>query len=341
MPSTESTPYLADHVKYHLQTILQQQLASSLPPSLSSNKLLQVVAYALDSPGKMVRGQILLAACQAVGGPPDQALPASVAIEYLHLGTLIHDDLIDLDEMRRGQTTVWRHYSSDLALLSGDLFYFAAFQSLSLALSHLQPPRAAQIIEIFARACMNLCLGQTQEEQLVGNMIATPDDYLAVIRLKTASLFRAALEMGAILGNGTDEQVQALGDCGENLGLAFQLIDDLLPYTSTAQQTGKPVTSDLKNRRLTAPLLYALAQATNDEQAILQHILAQPLADNDLSTAFTAVQTLFQRTAAFTAVENVAYHYMNLATNLLHTLPPNAGRAQLLHIARQLITRKN
>lgn len=319
-----------------LQEMLHQTLQGSNSVA-ANNPLFQVTEYALGHRGKMVRGRMLLAACQAVSGDGERALFAAVAVEYLHLGTLIHDDMIDQDELRRGQPAIWRRYGPDMALLSGDFLYFAAFQALAHG---LDSTNSARILEVFSSACMDLCLGQAQEEGLAGNCSARYEDYLDVVRLKTASLFRAALEIGALLGNGTEEQVGALGSFAQHLGIAFQITDDLLPFTSDSTTIGKPVTSDIKNHRLTAPVLFALADADEADQQTLRAIFEQGRFNERLEEAHTVLQTIFKRTGALRKAVQEASHQYQQACELLQTLPPNEGHSQLLLLANQLVQRK-
>jgi geranylgeranyl diphosphate synthase type I len=324
-----------------LASRLQEMLHGTLQSSGSvsaNNPLFQVTGYALANRGKMVRARMLLAACQAVVGDGERALSAAVAVEYLHLGTLIHDDMIDQDELRRGQPAIWRHYSSDMALLSGDFFYFAAFQALARS---LDSANAARILEVFSSACMDLCLGQAQEERLAGNCSTRYEDYLDVVRLKTASLFRAALEIGALLGNGTEEQVWAIGAFAQHLGIAFQIADDLLPFTSNSTTIGKPVTSDIKNHRLTAPVLFALADADEADQQTLRAIFELGHFDKRLREAHSVLQTILKRTGAIRKAEQEVSHQYRQACELLQILPPNEGRAQLLLLANQFVHHKN
>ena len=316
-----------------------QQLLYMCAPSTQENILCQVTAYALTTGGKLLRGRMLLEACHMVGGEIEDALFAAVAVEYLHLGTLIHDDIIDRDEVRRGKPAVWKHYNSDLALLSGDFLYFAAFQSLARSLSSANAALAAHILDRFSRACMDLCLGQALEEKLVGNCRARYEDYLEVVRGKTASLFRTALEVGALLGGETLTRAETLGECAEHLGIAFQIIDDLLPFTSDHMITGKPLTSDIKNRRLTAPILSALAGADEADRQTLCAIFEEGRFDEHLAEAYALVREILQRTHALEKTEQEATDRYQQAMQVLQTFPDNAGRNQLIALAQQLVRR--
>jgi geranylgeranyl pyrophosphate synthase len=303
------------------------------------NKLLQVARYALSHSGKMLRGRLLLEVCRAVSGSADRAFFAATALEYLHLGTLIHDDIIDGDELRRGQASVWWQYDLDLALLSGDLCYFIAFQSLARDLKQTQTLQAARILEMFSTACIDLCFGQTLEEKLVANCAARYEDYLEIVRLKTSRLFRAALEIGTLLGGGNEQQVLALGQFAEHLGIAFQIIDDLLPFIGNRVILGKPVTSDIKNHRLTLPMLYALAATDADERQTFQAIFEQGRFDQRLDEAYSTLHLILERTGALKKSEQEALSHYQQAIPLLQVLPPGIGRDRLTLIASQIVQR--
>ena len=319
----------------HLQETMQHILQHYATPPVE-NTLLAATRYALSHGGKMLRGRMLLEACRAVSGDAEKALYAAVAVEYLHLGTLIHDDIIDRDELRRGNASVWKQYGQDIALLSGDLLYFAAYQFLARSFADGNTRPAARVLDIFSTACMNLCLGQALEEKLVANCSADNDDYREVARLKTASLFRAALQMGTLLGGGSDEQVEAIGQYGEHLGIAFQMIDDLLPFTSSEGIIGKPVTSDIENHRITAPILYAYAAADEADRQTLHAIYEDGRFDGCLAHAHVLVCEVLNHTDAVRLTRLEAeYHRQQAITELL-ALPDNAARDFLRTIADRI-----
>jgi geranylgeranyl diphosphate synthase type I len=295
---------------------------------------------ALSAPGKLLRGHMLLEVCTALSGRYEQALPAAVAIEYLHLGTLIHDDLIDRDELRRGRSTIWKRYGDHLALLSGDVLYFAAFSELAHSLQAAPPAVAARVLGLFSAACMDLCLGQAREEEVAGQCSADYEQYLEIARLKTARLFRVALEIGALLAGGDEQQLAAAGAFAEHLGIAFQLIDDRLPFTEESQTIGKAITSDIRNHRVTAPVLFALARADANDRQMLRAIFEEGRLDTRLEEAYHVVREILTRTGALEGVEREAMRYYHLAVQQIDTFAPNDGRERLLALAHQFVYRK-
>jgi geranylgeranyl pyrophosphate synthase len=306
-----------------------------------TNRLIAIGKYALSTEGKMLRGCMLLEACRAVGGDPEEVLYAAAGTEYGHLASLVHDDIIDMDEIRRGKPSVWRMYGSDSALLTGDLFIFEAFHALSLCRHTTIPAeRIVRVLEVLSTACIDLCLGQVAEERFIRHCTARSEDYIEMIRLKTSSLFRASLESGAILGGGTEKQIKALSIHGEKLGIIFQIVDDLLPYISSEQVTGKPKTSDIKNHRVTLPILYALENSSAREQDILCAIFQNDSFNGDLVDAHKQVTALLHSTDAIARAEQTVLSLLEGAVEQLQHLPPGEGRDYLETISQALLRRK-
>ena len=322
-----------------IQETSHEVLAIHRHPS-KQNRLMEVCEYALSASGKMMRGVMLLEACLAVGGDPEDVMFAAAGTEYGHLASLIHDDLMDLDDTRRGQRTVWREYGSDFAILSGDLFIFETFYSLSLCRHRIPAERIARVLEVISGACIELCLGQALELPLIGNCAARSDDYIEMIRHKTGSLFRAALESGSLLGGGTDEQVTALREYGDRLGIAFQIVDDLLCYTSQDIVLRKPTLSDIRNHRVTLPIQYALEAANKEDRETLRNIFEDGFFDDELTVARDAVIAILQRTGARERAEREAISYQQAALAYLEVLPQNEGREYLEMIAHLAVRRE-
>jgi geranylgeranyl pyrophosphate synthase len=317
----------------------QNKVLAGYSDDYGSNDLLEVGRYALRARGKVMRGMLLLEAYQAVGGDMDQPLFAAAGIEYGHLASLIHDDLIDHDELRRGQSTIWKAYDEEAAILSGDMFIFSAFHSLSLCRHSLPGERVARAFEVLSLACVELCLGQANEAQLSGKCTTDPRNYIEMIRQKTSSLIRASVETGAVLGGGSEVQIRALREYGDSLGIAFQIIDDLLPYTCQEVSTLKPVKSDVKNRRMTLPVIYALQKASQQDGETLRAIFEHGYLADAPDKALKTVMRIFQRTGALENARNEALRYQQNALSQLEHLPLNSGRTYLADLAELVIQR--
>lgn len=303
------------------------------------NALLDIGNYALSTRGKMMRGMLLLEACRAVGGTAEHLLFAAAGIEYGHLASLIHDDLIDRDELRRGQRAIWKAYDEEAAILSGDMFIFSAFHSLSLCRHAVPGERVARAFEVLSLACVELCLGQANEALLSGACSTSVSDYLSMIQQKTGSLLRASVETGAVLGGGSEEQVSALREYGNSLGIAFQIVDDLLPYTSQESTLHKPTKSDIKNKRITLPIIYALESSTPTEREILRTIFEGGKQVETADEAKEIVTNILKRTGALSRAHQEAIKYKQDALAHLACLPENGGRTYLTDLAELVVRR--
>jgi geranylgeranyl diphosphate synthase type I len=282
---------------------------------------------------------MLLEACRAVGGDPEHVLYAAAGTEYGHLASLVHDDLIDRDELRRGKKTIWREYGSDYAILTGDLFIFQAYLCLAQCRHTVAAERVVRVLEVLSRSSIDLCIGQALEERMIGNCDITSDAYIEMVRGKTGSLFRAAVESGAILGGGDDKAVDAIRVYGESLGIAFQIVDDLLPYTSREAVMLKPVTSDVQNRRVTLPIIYALELADAADRRTLLAIFDGHAEGMSPKAAHATVQFILRRSGALVRADREVKRLYTLAIDQLADLPNNNGRESLRQIARFAVRR--
>jgi geranylgeranyl pyrophosphate synthase len=215
--------------------------------------------YVLSTPGKLLRPLLLLDACRAAGGDPERVIPAAAGTEFGHIASLVHDDIIDGDSTRRGQATLHVKHGLAAAILTGDLLIFQTF--LTYTQCHERGVSAEHVlaaIRTLSTTCIEMCQGQALEATIAGQLETTEQTYLRMIGLKTANVCRAAARIGALLAGGSEQAVDALGRYGDNLGMAFQIIDDILSYEGSAPLVGKALSSDVRNRRVTLPVIYAL-----------------------------------------------------------------------------------
>src|SRR6267142_4448056 len=223
----------------------------------------QVIAYIGDylraSGGKRVRPALTILANYAVGGEGSRynSIRMATVMEFLHTATLVHDDIIDHAETRRNRPTVNALYGNETAVLMGDWLYMSAFET-SLA------ERSLPILDILTRVTRKMTEGELLQLTLLGETDVSETQYLDVLQRKTAYLFSACCEIGAILGGASEEQQISLRDYGLNLGTAFQLIDDLLDFTTSGDALGKAAGVDLLGGKVTLPLIYLVA---NDDSA--------------------------------------------------------------------------
>jgi geranylgeranyl diphosphate synthase, type I len=251
--------------------MLRHELGRRWPET--ADQLSSIARYALLPAGKLLRPIMALHAAEAVGGSPADVLAAALGMEYLHVATLIHDDIIDGDELRRGRPSVQAAYGIPDAIVSGDHLIFSAFSAVADEGGSLPAVRVAAAAAALAAAGRDLCRGQILESQLVGDLEAGSLWYLEMIRLKTGALFRAVCHIGALLGGADQETASGLARYGEHVGIAFQIRDDLLDYLAGPELTGKAAASDLRNGRPTLPLLLAYDAGSDAQRAELLAML--------------------------------------------------------------------
>ncbi len=231
-----------------LEGDLKEALRSDLP-------LLQEIAAAIiDAPGKRIRPNMLFLASRSADGSPGKAAVAALAVELIHTATLLHDDILDAHMTRRGRPTVFARWGADSAMIMGDFLFSKAFTCLGEA-------KMDTAIEVLARVSNLMSLGELIQLQYRKDINVGEDSYMEMIYRKTASLFAAASECGALTGNGSEKFRVEFASFGENIGMAFQITDDLLDYLAADVQIGKPIASDFTEGRVTLPFISAFRNA--------------------------------------------------------------------------------
>lgn len=304
---------------------------------VSESDLMAICRYAVLPAGKLFRPILLLQSAMAVGGDPARVLPAAAGTEYGHVASLIHDDVIDGDDVRRGRPSVPHRFGLENAIVSGDSLFFSIFLCLAACRERGVPDdRIVRTLRVVAQAGIDLCEGQSLESRMRGDLGSGVDAYLTMIRHKTAALFRASCQSGGLLGGGSERQVEALGAYGEALGLAFQIWDDLLPYASDTETAGKSAVSDVRNRRITLPVIFVQQTAGAGDRALLHGIMVgvEPPAD-----AYARMLALVTRTGALEASRALAVRYVDTALTALGELPATPSRVRLASFAEAVVDR--
>jgi geranylgeranyl pyrophosphate synthase len=295
-----------------------------------------VCRYALAPPGKLFRSVLLLESARLASGDVTLVMPAAVGIECGHVASLIHDDIIDGDDMRRGQEAVHRRFSMDTAIVAGDALIFDSF----LGLAECRGTGAADdcivaALEVAALGGIEVCRGQALEAEICERRILDADTYVRMITMKTAASFRSACKGGAILVGAPPEWVDALGGYGEHFGIAFQIQDDLLPYQGNDAITGKPALSDIRNGRLTLPIIVAYRDGFADDSTVLDAALRGDLGDE----ALPAVTGVLHRTGAIQACSSLAREHADAAREALSVFPHSPSRDLLASFAARAVDR--
>ena len=238
-----------------VEGVLRRLLSGTEPGELREASL-----HLVKAGGKRLRPCLTLACCEVVGGRAEGALETAAALELLHTFSLIHDDIMDHSPLRRGVRTVHRIWGEPMAILAGDALFAKVFEALSLNASRIgmDGRRTAELFRLVSRASFELSQGQALDLLLSRRLNLTEEEYVRMVSLKTGALMRACASAGALLGGGTPSQVRRLGRYGENLGIAFQIQDDILGLVGEKEEMGKPVGSDLREGKRTLVVCLAL-----------------------------------------------------------------------------------
>ena len=296
--------------------------------------LYEPIEYTLAAGGKRVRPQLAMIACQMFGGNEEEALPAALALEVFHNFTLLHDDVMDKADMRRGRPTVHVKWNENTAILSGDQMLIEAYQLLSDVPSDKLP----KVLRLFNKMATEICEGQQYDVDFESMEHVTKDEYLMMIRLKTSVLLATALQIGAYIADADEQAQEALYQFGINIGLAFQIQDDILDVWGDPKTFGKAVGGDISCNKKTFVYLEAMRRL-GDEAKNLEQWYSQVLEDNTEKIA--AVKAIFEQLGVREACEAVVEDYTQKALAILDTLPQNVATDQLRHLAHKLHTRKD
>jgi len=228
----------------------------------------EIAAYLLGGGGKRLRPALLLLSANYAGRRDNSAIRLAAVVELLHSATLIHDDVIDSAGTRRGRPSANARWGNHRSVLTGDWLYMQSFQ---MALEE----RNFRILDILIDLTQKMVEGELIQLEKIGRIDVTQEDALRLATYKTACLFSGCARLGAVLGRLEGEEEETLADYGKYAGLAFQLVDDLLDFTASAQQLGKPVLSDLKEGKVTLPLIYAMENGHREARELVARVLAE------------------------------------------------------------------
>ena len=298
--------------------------------------LYEPIEYTLAAGGKRVRPQLAMIASQMFGGKDEEVLPAALALEVFHNFTLLHDDVMDKAEVRRGRTTVHVKWDENTAILSGDQMLIEAYKLLS----GVPTDKLPKVLQLFNKMATEICEGQQYDVDFESQEQVTIDEYLKMIRLKTSVLLANALQIGAYIADADEQAQEALYEFGINIGLAFQIQDDILDVWGDPKTFGKVVGGDISCNKKTFVYLKAMKRLGDEAKGNeLQQWYSQVLKDN--TTKIAAVKEIFEQLDVRTACEKEVKDYTQKALALLNQLPQNAATEQLRQLANKLNTRKD
>lgn len=293
------------------------------------------IAYTMAAGGKRVRPQLAMIACGIFGGNEQEVAPAAMALEVFHNFTLLHDDVMDKAEVRRGRPTVHIQWNENTAILSGDQMMIEAYKLLA----EVPESKLHKVLHLFNEMATEICEGQQYDVDFESQEHVTIEEYLKMIRLKTSVLLATALQIGSYLAGANEAQQEALYQFGINVGLAFQIQDDILDVWGDPKTFGKAVGGDISCNKKTYVYLTAQKLADDELAEELHQWYGSVLDDNTEKIA--AVKGIFEQLNVRAACEAVVEDYTQKALLILDTLPQNAATEQLRQLANKLNTRKD
>ncbi len=312
---------------------LEEALSGQEPELLGRASL-----HLIEAGGKRLRPYLTVKACEAVGGRADDAVPFAAAVEFLHNFTLIHDDVMDHDDLRRGKPTVHKVYGVPMAVLAGDLLFAKVYD---VALKNRPPGMPAErLIESMAKiteAAMTLCQGQALDIGFPSASEVSVDDYIEMVGAKTSALFRACAQVGALAGGGSHEQVDALGGFAWDAGVAFQIEDDVLGVTADEATLGKPVGSDLREGKKTLINIHALENATEEQRRRIGKAFGvEDASREDIEAAVEALSEV----GSIAYARGVADEYVARAFKSLDAIPDTPAKEELKALVEYFVKRE-
>lgn len=296
-----------------------------------SNSLHKAALYLPSHGGKRMRSYLVVKSCEIAGGEPSLALPAAAAIELLHNFTLVHDDIMDHDLLRRGVPTVHTLWGVPMGILSGDMLFAKAFQVLLSSSGKCE--RLKKAAEILAESAISLSEGQCMDIEFESKPRVTEEEYLLMVYKKTGSLFQASAEIGAIIGGGDEGLVSLLGDYGANLGIGFQIFDDYLGLTSKEEVLGKSIGNDIRDGKKTLIVIKALDSPLKDK--VLRLLGNKGATEEDINMLVKDLRSK----GIDEYVLKKAKLYIEKSVHALSSLPESSAKQDLIELAEYAISR--
>jgi octaprenyl-diphosphate synthase len=285
--------------------------------------------YVKDGGGKRIRPAVLLMAARMAGYTGDRAVLYASVVELIHSATLVHDDVIDESELRRGRPAAHARWGNHLTVLFGDFLYL---KSMALALTQ----DTLDVIRLLCDVTLRIVEGEIYQLTKQGAVDLSEEEHFEIVRRKTAHLFAGSARIGGMLGPTSREQQEALWEYGFNIGMAFQLVDDLLDFTGDEVALGKPVGGDLREGKLTLPVIHLLAQGDGHARPLVSKIVRERTATID---EWRELRALLTHTRSIDYAYKTALDFVERAKRALRVFPPSDAREALLFLPDYVVSR--
>jgi len=313
-----------DLVKADLRRVEEEMALESVS---SVDAITTIGRYLQSSGGKRLRPSLLLLSSKLFGESGPSAIRLGAVVEIIHAATLVHDDVIDAAETRRGRPSTNAQWGNHTSVLAGDWLYMQAFQ---IAVRE----RNFRVLDVLTALTQMMVEGELLQLERIGHINVSEADYMELVHRKTAGLFSACARLGAMVSGADSQSEDKLGEYAWNLGMAFQLVDDMLDFTAREQTLGKPVGGDLREGKITLPLIYALEQATAEERGLIEIILKERTYER---VPFQKVRAVIERYNGFERTQDRAQAFTDKARQLIGEFPESPYQRALYGVT-ELIT---
>jgi len=294
--------------------------------------------HLIEAGGKRLRPFLTIKACEAAGGNAKDAVPFAAAVEILHNFTLVHDDVMDHDSLRRGKPTVHTKFGEPMAILAGDMLFAKVYQSvLDYAPAHISSEDVVWALQKITDSIITLCEGQVLDISFPKATDVSEEDYLFMIGGKTSALFKACAEVGAIAAGAQIEVVDALGKFAWDSGIAFQIIDDILGITADEKTLGKPVGSDIRECKKTIIMIHALKNADENQKKILLEAMKGEEATHE---EIEAAVEILREVGSIEYAKKEAEKYLETAFKSLNVIKDSDAKSQLISLVNYFVQRQ-
>jgi geranylgeranyl diphosphate synthase type I len=285
--------------------------------------------HLIEAGGKRLRPFLVIKTCEAVGGDKEDAIPFAASVELLHNFTLVHDDVMDNDSLRRGHPTVHTKYGTPIAIAAGDLLFSKVYESIIDYSENIDIHRVLSCVKSVTKATVILCEGQVLDLSYPNTENISEDDYIFMVEGKTSALFKACAEVGALVGGASENQVESLGKAWWDAGVAFQLIDDVLGVTADEKTLGKPVGSDIREGKKTLIMIHALNNSNSAQRKKLLKTLGN---HSSTKKEISDTMVLLNEIGSIDYTINKAVEYSTSAITSHKGLPESQAKNDLIEL---------
>lgn len=329
---------LVKYLKKRSETV-NEKINELLPEDFNPPILANSTRHLIKAGGKRLRPVLAIVSCEAVGGEESDVVEAAAALELLHTFTLIHDDIMDRDEFRRGVETVHYAWDESTAIVAGDALFAKVFEAVveNASNQNLSTERVTELVDTVSKASFEICRGQALDMEFEKREIVPEAEYMNMIEQKTGALFEASTKVGALLGDSSQEEVEALAEYGRLVGIAFQIHDDVLGVSGDPEKVGKPIGSDIQEGKCTLIITHALSTVSGEDKEFLLGVLGDEEAtEEDIEKAIK----ILGESESINFAKSKARELVEKAKSRLEAIPDSKAKEFLIELADFSIKRE-